>query len=341
MTPLAILSLHLRAAPLGRAAAVETPYLHLDCAAGERSMPPPTSQRAALGFGGGADIRPRAGARRASDLAHEMTGELAASMTQPMVERVGRILHCQATLDEEILSSACLRIGFSHFPRQSAAVTLGQAGTSAFIGALQLAASLGADEGQLFVVSAADKWLPPFDTGLAPLVQYGDAAAAACIGHAHPGRPALAVIEAIATGWQREPAALWERSPEATREAMAAMVAGLIRTLMRQQGVAAGSLAGVIGEAYGSALSTRVLEAAGLPLALVEQTPPEHHLSSADFVHCLLRGVRAAAISGSQGRYLMWSASPCGAAGAALVRCHPHAVAVRGAGAADLSASIF
>lgn len=341
MTPLAILALQLRAAPLGSVTAGETPYLHLDCAAGERSMLPPASQRATLGFGGGGEIRPRAGARRASDLAHEITGEMAASMPQPMVERVGRILHCQATLDEEILSSACLRIGFSHFPRQSAAVTLGQAGTSAFISALQLAASLGADEDQLFVVSAADKWLPPFDTGLAPLVQYGDAAAAACIGYARPDRPALAVIEAIATGWQPEPAVIWERSPEATREAMAAMVAELIRTLMRQHGIDAGMLTGVIGEAYGSALSARVLEAAGLPPALAEQTPPEHHLSSADFVHCLLRGARAAAMAGSPGRYLMWSASPCGAAGAALVRCHPHAVAVRGAGAVDLSASIF
>ncbi|HEU0369483.1 MAG TPA: hypothetical protein VFR42_09750, partial [Candidatus Acidoferrum sp.] len=201
--------------------------------------------------------------------------------------------------------------------------------------------SLRGDEEQLLVVSAADKWLPPFDVGFAPLVQYGDAAAAACIGYAQSGRPALAVIEGIVTGWQPEPAVVWERSLDATCEAMVAMVAGLIATLMLRHRIDAGKLSGVIGEAYGCALPARVLAAAGLPPPLAEPEPPENHLSSADFVHCLLRGVRAASAADRPGHYLIWTASPFGSAGVALVRCHPHAVTARSGGTFDLSASIF
>lgn len=315
---------HLRGLP-ELAALAGGGYPHLASPAGRASRPPSASVRGALGYLPGPPLRPRVPAgRRVADMADAAGGRLAQLAGAPLSGAVRRVLHCQATLDRQILASSCLRTAFAHFPKHEAALTLGQVGTSGVPTALQLAAMLGASDPELLAISAADAWIDPFDGDFTPLVNYGDAAGALLVSTEEPSVPPLALVEAVRTGWS--PAApLHALGPECAAEAMVAGVARLIGELRAARLLDGRPLDGVIGEAYGLRLAERVLERAGLAggeLAVARA----HHFGNAEFINSLLCGVARAHAAGAARRFLLWSASPCGAAAVALVCCLPHPV---------------
>jgi hypothetical protein len=232
---------------------------------------------------------------------------------------VRNLVHCQATLDEQPLVSTCMKVGLMGLPAVSQALTVGQLGTAPVPSALALArsnlrAGLGAS-----VITAADKWLPPFDRQFGALVTYADAAGALLVGEGS-GVARVHALEARVAP-QRRP--FWDRALDQVVAEMVDNVSALMRDCLATAGWDVDSVDLVVGDRYGCDLPARIAQASGLPAHSWQpgEEPAGAHLSSAEFMRSLSVLLHAARGRDGVLRGVIWTASPSGAAAVALLAC--------------------
>jgi hypothetical protein len=295
-------------------------YRHLDTAAGFLSVPPSQAARAALGYHVGATDPAIADAGlRSVELADLACAELLKVAGPERAGAVRNLVHCQATLDEQPLVSTCMKVGLMSLPAVSQAFTVGQLGTAPVPSALVLArsnlrAGLGAS-----VITAADKWLAPFDRQFGALVTYADAAGALLVGEG-AGIARIHVLEARVLP-QRRP--FWDRALDLVAAEMIEHVGALLRDCLAEAGWRAEEVDIVLGDRYGCDIPARIAQAGGLPDSAF---PPDAdrggaHLSSAEFMHSLAVMLRAACARAAPTRGVIWTAAPSGAVAVALLEC--------------------
>lgn len=303
-------------------ASTQRPYRHLDTSAGMLSAPPSQAARAAQGYAVDADLSPTpyATAHRSVDIAEEACAELVRVIGVVRAAAVRNLLHCQATLDQQPLVSTCLRIGLARFPAVAKMLSLGQLGTAGVPTALVLAKShLRAGLGST-VVTAADKWLHPFDRQYGSLVTYSDAAGALLVDAA--GEHSLARIDALVARVMPHRRPFWDRPAESVVAELTRAISGLLRDCMDEAGCSGADIDMLAGDRYGCAIPANVRATLGLGATVVPaEAATTAHLSSAEFMHSLLGMLRASRRLERPLRGAIWTASPNGAIAAMLVTC--------------------
>jgi hypothetical protein len=300
-------------------------YRHLDTAAGFLSVPPSRAARAALGYHVGATDPAIADAGlRSVELADLACAELLKAAGPVRAGSVRNLVHCQATLDEQPLVSTCMKVGLMSLPAVSQALTVGQLGTAPVPSALALArsnlrAGLGAS-----VITAADKWLTPFDRQFGALVTYADAAGALLVGEG-AGIARLHALEARVLP-QRRP--FWDRALDLVAAEMIEHVGALLRDCLAEAGWRTEDVDVILGDRYGCDIPARIAQACGLPDSAQPPDPERGgaHLSSAEFMRSLTLLLHVARAREGVTRGAVWTASPSGAAAVALLECDARSV---------------
>jgi hypothetical protein len=314
------------------AALHQAAYPHLACPAGIASIPP--SDQALLHRGYARTDASDGGAQgdRASDSIDACVGILADLVGNARRDAVDSVYHCQATLNETITESTCLRIGFAHFPKHRQRMTLGQVGTSGVPLALQLCAMRRhrADTGAL--IAASDSWTKPFLGSFGDLVNYRNAHAAMLVRRRTPedSAPSIADIHGLRHVLSGHPLPFWERDPDDIAAAMVIATKDVIAGVMNDVGWRRDDIHFVAGETYGRGIPARIAESAGLSGLPLLGCNARGHDSSAAFVTAVTEGVALATGVNGHVNGLIWSASPCGASSAAAVTCYPSSMAEHG-----------
>jgi hypothetical protein len=299
-------------------------YKHLLDKAGRRSRPP-TVRRGVMSLPCEAFTAPTAApGERTTDMASLVVGRIL-ERRPALAERIGAILHAQCTLDQQILSSTCLRLRCDHLPKVPRYATIGQLGTAALPTALRLAACppLPACAARpLTCVSASDKWIAPFVRMFPGLLTYGDAAAACLVGPGTRGAHPVAHILDMELSTRPQAQDLWTAPAAMQADLILAQLQGCADALLRRTDLDRAALV-LIGDGTEAPLGERL--AARLGIAAL---PPAAatHLSSASALFSIGAGIAAAAGRGQSIDALIWTASPGGQAAAMLVRCRPDAV---------------
>ncbi|KFE69494.1 hypothetical protein DB31_6469 [Hyalangium minutum] len=262
---------------------------------------------------------------RSSDLASAAVGDMLRG-APTAAPHVLSILHAQATLDQQILGSACLRIEHDHFHDIQSAMTGGQLGTAGIPTLFRLA-EMDTAEGGLACVSAADKWLAPFFRRVPGLVTYADASAACLVAANDLIAAPIAEIESIVVSCQPPAHDLWTAPAAQQLEYVREHAERCIVQLLKENPEVERASLCLAGDEYEVSLHHRLAQATGLGGAVLGAPFPGVHLSSASSLASLRSAVEAAVRGGKPLRAVIWTASPAGHAGAMLVRCAPDAVA--------------
>lgn len=298
-------------------------YPHLNCIAAVASAPPSAIVLHAAGYApqtperGDADAAPSLG-EAAERAAVRVLAQLPAD-----APRIGQLLHCQATLAEQILESVCLRIATRQLDSHARALTLDQAGTCALAAALHVAGlPARAHCGDATLVTAADLWRAPFTGDFAPLVSYADAAGAMVVAPARPDAGAPATLAAMGARRVDARGAFWRRAPELVSRQLERALAEAATDAVAQAGWDAAGIDLVLGEPIGQGLGAAIATALGAPpeKLAVDDGP---HLACAAPIAGVARAVAAATERGRTMRCLLWSASPEGSVAALALVARP------------------
>ncbi|UXI66198.1 hypothetical protein [Tahibacter amnicola] len=258
---------------------------------------------------------------RSAELADACCKRLAECLTPSTQERVTNLVHCQCTLDQQVLGSTCLRIGFAHFPSVTRAITVGQLGTGGVPTALVLARTnllggLGAT-----VVTAADKWMDPFERRYGDLVTFGDGAGALFVDAHDETRAALAVVHGITTHLVPQGRPFWDRPIDSVADEIIVNVTGAIGTALAQAGWTVDTTDLLVGENYGCGIPERIAAIAGFADKCLLADRSDAHASSSAFIDNLMRTLALSAEQNRSLRCAIWSASLSGAIALTLVEC--------------------
>ncbi len=244
---------------------------------------------------------------------------------------VHTVMHCQATLNEQLLASSCLRIQHDHFSAAEMALTLGQMGTSGFMTGLKLARlQLQRHNHGAVALSASDKWVAPFARRFGTVAAFSDAAGCCLLESISESGSYLAEVLEIATAHLLPPTEFWRASDAQRADHLTAAAVMAIRKLIATSGYPLSKLDGIWGEPYGLDIPLRVRSEMGMANQQDEPDIAGSHESSAAPLASL---ARAQALATEQQRSTMnvvWSASLSGHAGAILVRCNPLSTAGNG-----------
>jgi len=299
-------------------------YKHLFDRAGRRSRPPGVA-RGQMSIQCAAFDAPAAAAEeRTTDMASLVVGRMLAGHPA-QVGRVGTILHAQCTLDQQMLSSTCLRLRHDHLPDVPRYATIGQLGTAGVATALRLAACTPHPDSTnrpLTCISASDKWIAPFVKNFPDLLTFGDAAAA-CLAAPSGGRAyAIAHVLDMELLARPLPYDLWTAPASVQEDFIFAGVQECAERVRRRSDFRRADLR-LIGDAMIAPLGERL--AGSLGMARLADAAPTH-LSSASALFSIGAAIEAAAAREQIIDALVWTASLSGQAAAMLVRCRPDAL---------------
>ncbi len=256
---------------------------------------------------------------RISDLAVAAAHAAAAPFGRAPLD-VTDVLHAQCTLDEQILSSVCLRVKSEVFARARDSVAIGQAGTTGAAVALGLAATIIGPDAAVAITSA-DKWIAPFfrKRGDVPMAD----AAACCIVGRHP-RP-IARIVALHNLVGAPLDDFWAADGAAFDRHTTGLAIAAIEGLRQRIGSLPAD-ARIAGDARTSATDETVSNRVAIrPLDAPIEGRRGIHLGSAALIAALDDGVAVAVARGVKIPLVLWTACPSGHAAAALVLCRPDA----------------
>jgi hypothetical protein len=299
-------------------------YKHLFDKAGRASRPP-TVRRGIMSLPCDAFAAPTAAvAERTTDMASLVVGRLL-ERRPAFAERIGAILHAQCTLDQQMLSSTCMRLRCDHLPNVPRYATIGQLGTAALPTALRLAACPplpGSEQRPLTCVSASDKWIAPFVQVFPGLLTFGDAAAACLVGPGIQSSEAIAHVIDMELSTRPLAQDLWTAPAAMQADLIVEQLQACAETLLSRVDLSRDGLV-LIGDGTEAPIGERLAERlriACLPPAATT------HLSSAAALFSIGAAIGAAAAGERAIDALIWTASPGGQAAVMLVRCRPDAV---------------
>ncbi|WP_224360667.1 hypothetical protein [Hyalangium versicolor] len=304
---------------------IHTAYGHLFEPAGTRSHPPTVRRGGVLVLSDKYSTPTAADAERTSDMASAAVADVlsAASTAAPHIRS---IIHAQCTLDQQILGSACMRIGYDHFRHASTAITVGQLGTAGIPAVLRLAA-MDTAQGGLACISASDKWLAPFFRRVPGLVTHADAAAACLVASSDLISAPIAEIESVVASSQPPDHDLWTAPAERQLASVRALAERCITRLLQENPDVDRASLCLAGDDYETGLNSWLAQVTGIGGECLDGPLPGVHLSSPSPLAGLRTAVAAAVRMGRPVRAVIWTASPAGHAGALLVRCAPDAIA--------------
>ncbi len=301
-------------------------YKHLFDKAGRQSRPP-TVRRGLMSLPCETFDAPTADVdERSTDMASRVVGRMLADRPAE-AEPVGAILHAQCTLDQQMLSSTCLRLRCDHLPKVQRYATIGQLGVAGLPTALRLAACAplpGVAVGAPACVSAADKWIAPFVQNFPDLLVFGDAAAACLAARSGTApTPSIAQVLDIEVSTRALPYDLWTAPAAMQTDAMLSQLQACAASVLSRTDLRRTDMV-LIGDGTTASLGDRLASMLG-----VGSLPPASpiHLSSASCLFSIGDAIAAAAAGGDRLDALVWTASPGGQAAVMLVRCRPDAIA--------------
>ena len=302
---------------------IKEAYRHLLADAGRVSMPPDIATHSTNLLA--AYAAPTADeTHRCSQLLSDAVGVLLEQ--QPSIKSdILNVFVTQCTLDQQILSSTCLRVCHEHVPGARIARTFGQMGTAGIATLMQLAMnepSLGKSSKNLTCLVAGDKWLSPFYRHIPDLVTYADCAAASLFGP--PGTAAIADIEAISTSVSGFDERLWKSPVEEQQSFLLNNIKGCISEVATDE---PGLL--LIGDNYHPKIRSLASILTGIPelspLTLQGNRSNGFHYSSASLFFSLDAALRESKRQNTPLRIVAWTASQSGHAGAIRALCYPSA----------------
>jgi hypothetical protein len=298
--------------------AVPLVYGHLYAPSGATSRPP-TVARGATSSPCAPYDAPAADAKfNVAQMASAAADRLFSGRTG-LQARVRAVLHGQCTLNQDILSSSCLRICHEHLRAAPVARTIGQLGTAGFPTLLQLAAlelTLAGPDA-LVCASASDKWMAPFFRRVPGVLTHADAAAACLVGSGD--EPAVAVVHDIRTSVRPFDGDLWTAGADALREHLVAHAASVIDAVRADGGPAPA----LVGDGYDHALLQQLAERTGLASLEEPEAASELHCGSAAPLFAIARAVAVAVQRQQVLDVIVWTVSMGGFAGAMRIRCQP------------------
>lgn len=243
-------------------------------------------------------------------------------------ENVHTIMHCQATLNEQLLASSCLRIQHEYFNHASLSLTLGQMGTAGFMTGLKLAQlqlKQQTNQHGMVALSASDKWVSPFPRRFGGVVAYDDAAGGCLLQSTATEGEYIAEVLAVAATHGGLSIDFWQASDEQRAEQLVANAAAAVREVISDSDYQLSDLDDVYGEPYGMDIPARVLNELQVENLQKITSMPISHESSVAPLAALNRACKQADECQRCTLNVIWSASLSGHAGAMLVRCHPSA----------------
>ncbi|WOB47943.1 hypothetical protein NYR97_11625 [Xanthomonas hydrangeae] len=301
------------------------PFPHLSCVAGMASAPPSSALLRASGY----EQHLRSKRCHSSLGAHVEAHARALLASLPgQAPPVQDVLHCQATLQDQILASMCLRVAYACSSEPRRAMTIDQTGTSGVATALFLGlhAGVAAPEG-LLLVTAADTWSSTFPGTFLPLVAYGDAVGALLLRHADPTRPApgerahlLAVVCRPCIG--REP--FWSKGPVRVRNEICEQLAGVAEEVLSRVGWNAASLDLLLGDPIGPDIGADLVQRLGGCPQRAPQAEGDHAASVALMVN-IVSAIEFAQVQDRPVKCLLWTASADGSVAAVALHAFPDA----------------
>ena len=256
----------------------------------------------------------------------EMATQVADMMTRPikkLKKQVTTVIHAQCTVDQQILSSTCLRLQNDHFINSQYTLSVGQVGTVGVGSAIELAKHrLRKDEGRLISISACDKWIAPYIRRYPTLVAYGDAAAACLIGK---GNRQDCIAEVLATSIVAKPLGyeFYSVSPELHRENLINIATQSIKTLMTKVVDQKIEIDGLIGDCYELPVVKKIADQVHMYEKAVLPEKDVCHASSAEYLLSIVKALRETQCQSRAMNFIIWTASLSGHAAAMLIRCYP------------------
>lgn len=315
-----------RVPPSGNAPAAAE-YPHLKCVAGVASSAPSAALRQATGY----ERVPRT-ARGPLRLGAEIERHAVALLQQPGAGTlpVVDVLHCQATLPEQILESISLRVAHAVSAAPRRALTIDQTGTIGVANALALGlqAPVAGSDG-LLLITAADAWSNVFPGDFAPLVNYGNAVGALLLRQAKPAGAAIgdrAQVLAVRCHPAIANEPFWNRAPELIRHQLGQSLVHMAEEVLEQVGWGAHALDLLLGEPFGQGLATAVACRLGVRDGVIVE-PAREHAGSAALMGNVVTAIEHADARGIPLKCLLWTASADGGVAAVALHALPRTVA--------------
>ena len=298
-------------------------YPHLNSIAGVSSSLPSAALLRSAGY-----ERP---ARKPRGKVH--LGSEVESHARALLDEIGSdaspicdVIHCQATLSEQILESVALRVAYAvaRTPRRVMAVD--QTGTTGVATALALGLQAPiAGKTELMLITAADAWCDAFPGSFLPLVEYSDAVGALVLRQADPAGDAerdRAHLLGVVCKPGIASAPFWNSTPEEVRGTLVARLLEAAEEVMANASWDATGLDLLLGDAIGPGLAHEVASRLGAtPDAVLEPSPT--HFGSAALVANIITAIQCSESLGRALNCLIWTASAGGDAAAIALRAMP------------------
>lgn len=323
---LAVLAASSEPLPAGMPAMVGTrSFPHLSCVAGVASAAPSPALLRASGYAPASSSGVQTGSVGA--LVERHARALLTSLPDQAAV-VQDVLHCQATLLDQILESVCLRVAHSCATEPRRAMTIDQTGTTGVGTALLLGshASVASADG-LVLVTAVDAWSAAFPGDFAPLVTYGNYVGALVLRKADAGRRrqgerghvlGVACRPAVARG------PFWTTAPQDARKLILERLVTAAEGVLADVGWHAGELDLLLGDPIGPDMGSDLAEALGLhPQDAPQALGP--HPASVALIGNIERALAFAQIQQRAVKCVLWTASAEGSVAVVALHAFPHA----------------
>jgi len=321
---LAILAASSAPLPAGTAAAAGTrSFPHLSCVAGVASASPSPALLRASGYTPSASGGLRNGP--VGVLVERHARALLASLPgQP--PPVHDVLHCQATLLDQILESVCLRIAHGCASQPRRALTIDQTGTTGVGTALLLGshASVASADG-LVMVTAADAWSSAFPGDFAPLVTYASHVGALILRQTDAGRRGKsehAHVLSVACRPASTRSPFWSTAPHNVREGIFERLLAAAEEVLANVGWRGAELDILLGDPIGQDMGSDLAGSLGVPLPNAPQASGPH-AGSAALIGNIERALAFARTRQRPLKCLLWTASAEGSTAAVALYAFP------------------
>ncbi|MFB5855326.1 hypothetical protein WAB97_005735 [Stenotrophomonas maltophilia] len=298
-------------------------FPHLSCVAGVASASPSPALLRASGY----EPSVHGGHRNANVGALVETHARALLQSLPGQQPpVKDVLHCQATLLDQILESVCLRVAHGCAPEPRRAMTIDQTGTTGVATALFLGLHAGVASAEgLLLVTAADAWSATFPGSFAPLATYRNGVGALLLRQVDPawqGEGELAHVLAVACRPASTRGPFWSSGPQGVRAGIFERLLVVTEEVLAAVGWTSAELDLLLGDPIGLEVGADLATHLGIPPLNAPQECGDHAASVA-LIGNIERAVEFARTQGRPVKCLLWTASAEGSAAAVVLHAFP------------------